>query len=486
MSRFWLLLILTPLFYSNFYFAVELKINAPFYKNQTIKWQKKTDYISNNHELITSSIIGPDGTAQLSADFDQIELTEISIGKSYGLIYIDTIAKSYELFFPKDTILDSMSLKKNQIQLVFLDLAKSDINNLILDFNLQYDYFLYGDTSKLIRMAIHDKEFQDSLNSFKIFISDRYQDYLIKYLHMYIRYEIALIEQMAHQSKGDLYKTYLYHTYLKKNEIAYSNDAYMQFFNLFYKKPFKLGGDEIYEKIKFSINQYNDINHLKNAMANSPFYSNEKLNELIIIKGLYDNYGNLNFENEKVINMLNDLAQNSRWIKHKKIAQNCINDLSYLKKGTSTPNFTWINNKDEKENITDYNDRYVYVNFFSSKNYISLKELEIIETLHQKYDVVEFISINLDEKEKDFNQFLKENEQYSWRIGRPKNPQDIIDLYRLDHLPTYLLLEPNNKILQYPAYPPSPMYNNQSIDVTLFNLQKKLKEKHQLNIGVKD
>ena len=58
MSRFWLLLILTPLFYSNFYFAVELKINAPFYKNQTIKWQKKTDYISNNHELITSSIIG--------------------------------------------------------------------------------------------------------------------------------------------------------------------------------------------------------------------------------------------------------------------------------------------------------------------------------------------------------------------------------------------------------------------------------------------
>ena len=121
MSRFWLLLILTPLFYSNFYFAVELKINAPFYKNQTIKWQKKTDYISNNHELITSSIIGPDGTAQLSADFDQIELTEISIGKSYGLIYIE-LQLNLTKYFSKDTILDSMSLKKNQIQLVFLDL----------------------------------------------------------------------------------------------------------------------------------------------------------------------------------------------------------------------------------------------------------------------------------------------------------------------------------------------------------------------------
>ena len=54
----------------------------------------------------------------------------------------------------------------------------------------------------------------------------------------------------------------------------------------------------------------------------------------------------------------------------------------------------------------------MFTSIFSSKNYISLKELEIIETLHQKYDVVEFIS-NLDEKEKYFNQFLKENDQYS-------------------------------------------------------------------------
>ena len=108
-------------------------------------------------------------------------------------------------------------------------------------------------------------------------------------------------------------------------------------------------------------------------MANSPFYSNEKLNELIIIKGLYDNYGNLNFESEKVINMLNDVAQNSRWNKHKKIAQNCINDLSYLKKGTSTPNFSWINNKDEKENLTDYKDQYVYVNFSLPKTTLASK-----------------------------------------------------------------------------------------------------------------
>ena len=52
-------------------------------------------------------------------------------------------------------------------------------------------------------MAKHNKEFQDSLNSFKIFLSERYKFNKIKYLHNYIRYEIAILEQLAHQNKGD-------------------------------------------------------------------------------------------------------------------------------------------------------------------------------------------------------------------------------------------------------------------------------------------
>ena len=101
---------------------------------------------------------------------------------------------------------------------------------------------------------------------------------------------------MAHQSKGEFYKNYLFHTYLKKSTVEYSNPAYMEFFNLFYRKPFKIGGDNIFEKIKFSINKYHDLDHLKNAMSNSPFYSHQKLTELIIVKGLYDNYNSRNFQ----------------------------------------------------------------------------------------------------------------------------------------------------------------------------------------------
>ena len=108
---------------------------------------------------------------------------------------------------------------------------------LILDFNLQLDYFLYGDTTKLIRMAKHNKKFQDSLNEFKISLTKRYQNYPIKFLHNYIRYEIALLEQLAHQSKENIIKLFVRNLF-KNNEINYNNDSYMQFFNIFYSDVF--------------------------------------------------------------------------------------------------------------------------------------------------------------------------------------------------------------------------------------------------------
>lgn len=303
-------------------------------------------------------------------------------------------------------------------------------------------------------------------------------------MHVSIRYEIALLEQMAHQSKGEFYKNYLFHTYLKKNNVEYSNPAYMEFFNLFYRKPFKIGGDDIFEKIKFSINQYHDLDHLKNAMSNSSFYSHQKLTELIIVKGLYDNYNSREFSDDFILELLKEISENGNWAENRSIAKECLRELSYLKNGTTAPNFSWIDVEGVKHELIDFKGKYVYIHFFSSLNYMSLKEMEIIEQLENKYNAIQFISVNLDENENSFADFLSKT-QYKWEIGRPQNPQDVIELFNLDHLPTYIFIDPYGVIAQYPAYTPSPMYNNQSIDVTFFNLQKKLDQRQRLRIGVK-
>ena len=51
----------------------------------------------------------------------------------------------------------------------------------------------------------------------------------------------------------------------------------MQFFNIFFRDVFKVSGLAINDKIKFAINNYNELEKLKEAMINSRYFSNPKL-----------------------------------------------------------------------------------------------------------------------------------------------------------------------------------------------------------------
>ena len=486
MNRLSLKFLLIFLLSVHFALGTVVNISAPDYKNEVIIWKKKVDYISNKFEILDQQVIDSNGNAKLFFKNTKIELTEILIGRSHGMLYLDTATAIYNLYIPKDTLIEKASLKKSNVQFLFIDLKKNDINHLILDFNFELDFFLYGDTNKIIRMAKQNKEFQDSLNNFKIYLSERYRSNKIKYLHNYIRYEIALLEQLAHQNKGDYYKTYLFESYLKTNEINYTNDAYMQFFNLFYRDVFKLGGLAINDKIKFAINNCNDFKKLIESMDNSKYFSNPKLKELAAIKGLYDSYYSISYVPENIISILNYIAQNSQWNLHKNIASNCINEISKLSVGAPCPNlkFTDINNKEIS--IDDFKGKYTYINFFASWNNKSLHEMEVINQFQENYEFVNFVSVNLDHNFKSYKKVAEEKLYKSWPVIYPLNKQGLISHFQLDHLPTHLLIDPNGNIYQYPALPPTAMYNSQSIDATFFKIQKSLFSKNSYQIGKKN
>ena len=141
MNRLSLKLLLIFVFSIHFALGTVINIAAPDYKNETIIWKKKFDYISNKFVILDQQIIDSNGNAKLIFKNTQIELTEIFIGRSHGMLYLDTATSNYNLFIPKDTLIEKASLKKSNIQFLFIDLKKNDINHLILDFNLELDFF---------------------------------------------------------------------------------------------------------------------------------------------------------------------------------------------------------------------------------------------------------------------------------------------------------------------------------------------------------
>ena len=469
--------------------CTSINIYAPAYKNQPIKWGKKIDYITNLSEIIAQDIIDSSGYVKLYFDFNQNELTEISIGRSHSMLYVDTSNYEYNLYFPKDTLLDKASLKKSELQIVFLNLELNNINSLILDFNNQLDYFLYGDTNKIIRTAKHSQEFQDSLNSFKILLSDRYKTKKIKYLHNYIRYEIAILEQLAYQNKGDYFKAYLYENYLKRNEVNYKNDAYMQFFNLFYRDVFEIGGIEINDRIKFSINNYNELKKLIEIIQSCKYFSSPQISELAIIKGLFEGYTSPAYSSENILSFLKKISLESKWQEHKTLASNCINELTKFTIGYTCPELFVVDQNNEKIKIHDLRGKYTYVNFFATWNYKSLHEMEIIKQFKENYSFINYFSVNLDYNKDDYMNFIKSNLNYQWPITYPLNKQKIVDDFQLDHLPSHLLIDPDGNISQFPALPPSPLskgYNSTTIDKTFFTIKKNTVVKESFKVGKKN
>ena len=482
------LIIIISILSCDFSYCTIVNISAPDYKNQTLSWKRKIDYITNRFEKIDYTIIDSNGYGKLNYNFKEIELTEISIGRSHGLIYIDTATNQYNIYFPKDTLIDEASLKNSEIQLVFLNLEENDINNLILDFNYELDFFLYGDTSKIVRMAQHNKEFQEALNNFKIYLSNRYKNKKIKYLHNYIRYEIAILEQLANQNKGEFYKEYLYENYLNKKELNYSNDAYMQFFNQFYSDVFKIGGSQLNKEILLAVNN-NDFKGLYDIIKNSKYFSSDQISELAIIKGLFDSYSLSKYNLQNILIFLVKISKDSKWRLHKELAYNCINELTKFSVGAICPTITVIDKKRSIIKVNQLKEKYTYINFFASWNYKSLKEMEIIKKFNENYSFINFVSINLDDNIEEFEVFLDNNPSYKWEILYPKNKQELISEFHLDHLPTHLLIDPNGLISQYPALPPSPLskgYQSSTIDEIFFNIKKKNNVKEKMNIGRKN
>lgn len=67
------------------------------------------------------------------------------------------------------------------------------MNTLILEFNLKFDYFLYGDTLKVQRLMMQNQAFRDSLTVFTRDAYTYYKDIDNRYFSDYMKYSIATI-----------------------------------------------------------------------------------------------------------------------------------------------------------------------------------------------------------------------------------------------------------------------------------------------------
>ena len=467
---------------------IEVQGFAPNYINKVVTINKYTDYITQHYNNLDTKIVDSTGHFTFKIDSEKSFPAYIDIENKYGLLYLDPNTSIYKIYFPPLEKKDHPDLMKNHVELLFKDLSENDINSLILDFNYRLDNFLYGDTTSLVRMASHSQDFKDSLDLFKDSLLGLYLPYKNEYLHNYIRYSIGQIEQLSHHESSDKVKFNTYKFFFHKMPVLYENDAYMTFFNQFYKDYFRNSMFVDTDKIKFCINNYSSLSKLDELLSADFFLKDNRIRELVIIRSLGEEFYNyLDFIPNNILSILLEIKNNSTFNEHRQITAELIKAITHLQPESIAPSLALKDQNDKKVDLKDLRGKYIYVNFFTSSNTQCILEMDVIEQLEKKYHKnIHFLSICIDKELKDYNNFIRFHEDYKWPVCYYNGDIKIINNYKVLNTPKYILINPDGSINQAPAYTPLPNGINESIENTFFNIYKNSRKEKTFKIGGKN
>ncbi|MDG2226815.1 MAG: TlpA disulfide reductase family protein [Flavobacteriales bacterium] len=475
------LLLFTTVF---FYGQVSIDGNAPSYKGKYVSLIQIEDYITNTYKNLGRQKVDSLGKFSFKLESDKAFKAIIEIEDKSSILYIDPKTKSYKINIPS-----GKNTAGSKVKLVFENLPDNDLNALVLEYNLRADHFMFGDSMYVLKCIKSNnfKEYSAQLDKFKDSLIQYYKPIKNKYFHNYIRYSIASLEQISTGKEIVTNRINVFNNYINNKPILYNNDAYMDFINQFYENTLKLPVKGGKDKLYLAINNHASLAMLNDIFINDVFLKDAKLRELIMIKGLGEEYYYDNFIKENILNLIKEIGNTSLFPENRIIAKNTFTLLTHLQIGYRAPNFSLIDSKGDSISLDSFKGKHVYLGFWASWNESSLLEMEIAQKLYQDYEkYITFVSVSMDKDENAYLHYIKEHPEFKWHIAHYNGDIGLITDYRLKNLPEYFLIDPDGIILQAPAFKPSPNGDYQSIDLTFFEIKKKLEPKKVRVIGVRD
>jgi thiol-disulfide isomerase/thioredoxin len=216
----------------------------------------------------------------------------------------------------------------------------------------------------------------------------------------------------------------------------------------FYKSDFEKltlskKGQEILKAITFDKSYDKTIIATKTAKS----FQSDELTELYLCYGLFEVFHSRRVNQNASLNLLGEISKRSKYPQIQILASNIKSKLQLFGKNQNAPDFK-LNDLDGNEfQLSDFKGKVVYLSFWAKWSIPSLRELQIIKTLHEKYaDKVHFISINVDEGNMALEK-IQSQKHYPWTMLHYGDDYKVRERFDVRTVPTYFLIDENGKML---------------------------------------
>jgi len=451
---------------------VTIKGVAPSYVGKTIFFNEIEDYFSLTESTHASATVKPDSTFSCSFLIKETQKIHVLPDINAGYMYIEPGGR-YEIFIPEKDKYDPYRPLGNQIEIPFLSLSKEDINFKILEYQRWQDEFL-GEYFPL--KAVKPMEFAQKLELFKTNVEAYYKlnDTIItrtepeQYFSTFVRFSIASLDNIQHAADRNRYEKHDF--YIKFNPVAYKNDVYMNYINQFYEKQFSRLTMETNNRVYLGVLKSSPTLVMR-ALGNEYTLINIRLRELIMIKGLCEQFYTNEYPQTNIMTILDSVANHSLFESNGLIAKNMMDRLTQLVSGSKAPTFLLTNTSGTKT-LEDFSGKHLYITFIDPSITKNLQEIDPLIKLYDQYkDIVQFITII---PESGALELLPKG--IKWPTYQVDKSNSLWKNYNVKTFPYYLLLDAYGYVVAAPSLGPTPDGQYRTIDNTFFNLQKVLKK----------
>lgn len=421
-----------------------------------------SDYITKTKEKIGFTVIKNDGKFNFSFDISEITKVELKI-EDKTTWFFAVPGEIYNIGLSFDPVLNKQRIYDRLLSLKFNFPAPTELNQLVKRFNNKYDDFIDQNYNLFMK---RDRSIEPKIEEFKNTSLTEFKPYNSDFLNQYITYTAAGIfnsidvsynvykeGKNSHNTKADIYLEYL-----DKKQVLYNNPEYNKLFKDFFKGEFRrlsltVKGLDINE----SINEKASYAELLKALGKYPFLLEDEFKNLFLLNGLHEVSNNKYFKKENVKRILTDIETTSIYPQQRTIASNIIKymDRKKIGPGVDAPQFTLKNAAGEMVSLADFKGKHVYINFWVNWSTPSITEMKIMNLLYKKYKgKIAFVSICVDNDFDKMTSFLEKNPDYQWDFLHIGNHKKLQEEYNVRTLPTYILIDDQQKILKAPASRP--------------------------------
>jgi peroxiredoxin len=427
---------------------ITIRGTEPQYAGKEISFFTFSERILSFRQELGSCIVDEEGNFSISYNSIHTLQAFADLGKYQVYLYTEP-GNKYHIKLPpraEKSMADKLNpyFRQEVVHLGMIDHNPGELNEMIRNFDDAFAPIF----RKYALKAYLQTRFSD-LDSTLHVINNYLSNDQSTYFQCYVKYKTALLKEMSSKKKSAI-------TIPDANfstAVLNYNPAFYEWFNQVYRNYFQYLAR--LDPIQYPVHDIIDIDRNYHALfellQKIGTFPNDTMTELILMKGLFDEYFSHEFDEAAILKILDSLIDESLNTEHIEFAQNMRYRLTRLKVGNFPPEFELLTFDNDTCTLNDLKGKYVYLNFCTSLSYSCLNHFALLKLLQEKYaDLLVVVTVSVDEDNSRMKELIQ-TMGYSWKFLDFRNHSKIVEDYDVRAYPTYFLIDPQGKLALSPA-----------------------------------